>query len=129
MNRASEYDGRVLEAFNRFAEFKRMKERMWLMIEEICHQVDNGDADGLQPKCVAVMPLWNEYLRFLRDGADALDPDFEGERMGAQMQMILDAGAAGVEPAEIRRRWLLMLPKDRKECSENGRIEAQTRPV
>jgi hypothetical protein len=129
MSAANVYGRRVLEAFNWFAAFKRMEQRMWLMIEEISHQVDTGDADGLQAKCVAVMPFFDEFCRVLRDNAEEQDGDIDSDPKALQLRFILAAGAAGFEPAEIRRRWLLMLPKARKECSENGRSEAQTRPV
>ncbi len=129
MSVANVYGGTVLEAFNQFAEFKRTAERMWLALEEVEQMVFNDQAEGLQAKCIAARYLWVEFHRFLRDKDEEGDAQRRQEPLTLQLQLLLDAGAAGFEPAEIRRRWLLMLPKDRKECSESGRIEAQTRPV
>jgi hypothetical protein len=100
----SKYSGRVLAAHNRFAEFKKRAERMWMMLEEIGHMVDDGQAEGLQAKCTAVMPFWVEYNSFQKVEDEEGEAERRSDPLALQIQLLLDSGIAGVGPIEIRRR-------------------------
>lgn len=107
MNPTNESGGRVLEAFNRLAEFKRMEGRMWFLIEAISLKVDSRDNGDLQAMCAEALPLWKVYESFLRRGREefGLDPKAtRSPQADAMMHMILESGAAGCSVGEIRRR-------------------------
>lgn len=75
------------------------------MIDDICRAVDAGDREGLQERCAAAMPLWVHQqvcLGIARKRVPELAWIFNAAATNA-VKLLLDAGRAGLGPAEIRR--------------------------
>lgn len=90
---------RDVTAFKRFRELQQRADEMFRLLEEIGNQVmaDDGNAEGLQPKCVAALRLWNEYRSYAAEAGDEQEPEVQ------ITQLVLESGAAGFSPFEIRR--------------------------
>jgi len=96
---ASRRRQQLAEVNQRFTAATLNFKRFAALLAEIEAIVKNGNGEGLPTRCAAARTLWAEHERFMRSVESPCCPS----RALAAVELILDAGAAGRSPIEIRR--------------------------
>lgn len=94
----------------RFLEVLPKVDPLFELLAEIAGQFDRNEVLGLHAECVTALSLWREYQGVM-NGAGAPWDEWEcalwkrEARLDRSVELMLDAGAAGQGPDEIRKRF------------------------